>query len=679
LKELFEQIQYLKGVGPKRSNLLKRLGIETIWDMLWYIPRSYFDAGNTEKISSLRPGSNARIKATVSMVKQSRTSRGLSLFKAKVADESGTITAVWFNQAYLAGIIRPGQEIYLSGKVKNVYGEREINVAYYDLAENGKHQAGILPVYPLTEGLSQKVLRNLVTLVLDNYLRYYPEILEKDIKNKYQLDHIQVAMRNIHFPKDREAYWHARRRLAFEELYLFQINMCREKEKRKNDHYIVHQPESGLVNKTLAGLPFRLTAGQLKALNEVFADMESPRQMNRLLQGDVGSGKTVVAALAIAKSASGGYQSALMAPTEILAEQHFLSINQFFAQSDVTIARLTGSTPSGERRSILEAAAMGNVDVVVGTHTLIQDEINFANLGLVIIDEQHRFGVRQRATLGRKGYAPDILVMTATPIPRTLALTAYGDLDLSIISELPPGRKPVKTLYIRNEFRNRAYQFLRKQIEKGEQAYIVCPLVEESEKQDLTAAVSLYNELSQDIFPQFNVGLLHGRMKASEKDEIMQLFKQGGIKVLVSTTVIEVGVDVPNATVMVVEQAERFGLSQLHQLRGRVGRGSRQSYCLLIGNPKTEEGFRRLKAMERSNDGFELANEDLALRGPGEFWGVKQHGLDLFRVADLVKDRDLVLLTRMIVNEMEADTINDNQLTPILAYKFQRSRDIARN
>lgn len=680
MDKIFEKVQFLKGVGPSRSKQLGRLGIETIFDMLWYVPRTYFNRDKTKKIAELAAGENVRVKATVRMVKHSRTSRGMNLFKAILADDSGMVTAVWFNQPFLTGLIKPGQNVFISGKLKNVYGKLEISVGYYEIIGDEDRKIGVLPVYALTAGLNQKTIRNIISSALDNYLGNYPEIVKPELREKYQLCNIQLALKNIHFPDNGETYSQARRRLAFEELFLFQISIKQQK-RLENKKYscIVHQKDSDLVHNIISTLPYQLTDAQWVAAGQIFADMEAPQQMNRLLQGDVGSGKTVVAALAMAKSISSGYQSALMAPTEILADQHFASLSRFYTGTDVAIARLTGSTSQSERRIILDAAVSGELDIIVGTQALIQDEIRFAHLGLVVIDEQHRFGVRQRAILSNKGIAPDVLVMTATPIPRTLALTAYGDLDISVIGELPPGRKPIKTLYLKRDFRRRAYNFLRQQIEKGAQAYIVCPLVEESEKQDLLAAVSLYDELRNKVFPGIKLGLLHGRMKSADKDGIMKLFKQGHIQVLVSTTVIEVGVDVPNASLMVIEQAERFGLSQLHQLRGRVGRGSQQSYCLLIGDPKTEEAFRRLKAMERTNDGFELAHEDLLLRGPGEFWGVKQHGLDLFRVADLVKDQELIELTRNIVNNMNQDEMDDFSLAAILEHKFKRNHEIARN
>lgn len=680
MEKLFQNIQFMKGVGPARSKQLAKLGIHNIFDVLWYVPRTYFNWGNINPIASLTTQENAKIKATVQAVKLYRTSRGINLFKAILADDTGIVTAVWFNQAFLSRVIKPGRQILVSGKMKSVYGKYEINVAYFEIIENEDQVIKIRPVYSLTEGLSHKTISNIITSAMDDYLHYYPEILGQELTNRCKLCSIQTAFRNIHFPENRETYLQARKRLAFEELFLFQIDVHKKKYlKAKPNNYVIHPQNSVLVQKIINGLPYRLTNAQKKAAEQIFADMEAPRQMNRLLQGDVGAGKTAVAALTMAKAVSGGYQSVLMAPTELLADQHYVSLSRYFAGTDVVIARLTGSTSSGERRSILDAAINGGVDIIVGTQALIQDGIKFSNLGLAVIDEQHRFGVRQRAILSSKGAAPDILIMTATPIPRTLALTAYGDLDLSIIDELPPGRKPVKTLYLKRNFRRRAYEFLRQQLAKGAQAYIVCPLVEESEKQDLMAAVSWYDELQNNIFPEINLGLLHGRMKSTDKDRIMELFKRGHIKVLVSTTVIEVGVDVPNASVMVIEQAERFGLSQLHQLRGRVGRGSLQSYCLLIGDPKTEEALRRLKAMEKTNDGFELAQEDLQLRGPGEFWGVKQHGLDLFKVADLIKDRQLIELTRNIVSKMNADKFADNIIETILQYKFKRTPEIARN
>ncbi|MDD2585346.1 MAG: ATP-dependent DNA helicase RecG [Syntrophomonadaceae bacterium] len=676
MDRLLASVQFLKGIGPKRSKQLNRLGVETVFDLLWLIPRSYFNRGNLTRISGLKSANTVNIRAVVQAVQANRSRRGMQIFKALLNDGSGQVTAVWFNQPFLKNIITPGKELFISGRVNNSYGKIEINVSEYEIMDKSSLDCKILPVYPLTEGLNQNLLRSLMLSTLQGYLPFYPEILNEELRRQYELCDIYTAFRNIHFPSGREGYLQARKRLALEELLLFQISLCLE-EKLPQDaaNCKVHQEKNDLVIRVMNNLPFQLTDGQTKAINEIYHDMGSLSNMNRLLQGDVGSGKTVVAALAMAKAVASGFQAAIMAPTEILAEQHFNSINNLFKGTEIVTARLTGGTSTAERRMILEATERGEINIVVGTHALIQETVKFSDLGLVVIDEQHRFGVRQRAMLTEKGTMPDILVMTATPIPRTLALTVYGKLDLSIIDELPPGRKPVITRYIKQSARKQAYNFIHKEVRKQMQVYVVCPLVEESENQDLQAAVSLYEELRDNIFPDIKVGLLHGRMKSAEKGYIMNLFKKGIIQILVTTTVIEVGVDVPNASIMVIEHAERFGLSQLHQLRGRVGRGKQQAYCLLIGNPHTEEALKRLQVMESTCDGFKLAQEDLLIRGPGDFWGVRQHGLHQLKVADLTRDHKIIELSRQLVLRIKPI----ENLKNYVNLKFNKSDKIAPN
>jgi ATP-dependent DNA helicase RecG len=679
MDRLLEDLQYIKGVGPKRSRQLNRLGLDTVFDLLWNIPRAYFNRANVNRITELKDGEVASIRGRICSTGTSHTRTKMTIFKAVVEDDSGVITAVWFNQPFLSRIIKPGQDVFLTGKPRRFsFSGIEFNVSEYEVIEDEDIHFKVLPVYALTEGLSQKTMRFITLNSLRGYLDHYPEVLDENLRKKYNLCPIDYAFNNIHFPNSREAYRQARRRLAMEELFLFQFQIRQLERQIPQGDYVVHREKSDLIKQLTAHLSFKLTSAQQKAIEEIFMDMESPFPMNRLLQGDVGAGKTVVAALAMAKAVASGFQAAIMAPTEILAGQHYASLERFFSSYDVTVARLTGGTSSAERRLILEAVRNGEINLLVGTHALIQDDVVFNHLGLVVIDEQHRFGVRQRAALSDKGNSPDVLVMTATPIPRTLALTVYGDLSLSVINELPPGRKPIKTYFIKPEQRQRVYQFIHQQVHNKAQAYIVCPLVEESEKQDLQAAVSLYEELKIGVFSNFKVGLIHGRLKSVEKDMIMQMFKQGKIQILVSTSVIEVGVDVPNASIMVIEQAERFGLSQLHQLRGRVGRGHKQSYCFLIADPRNEEAVRRLQAMEKTNDGFELAEEDLRIRGPGEFWGVRQHGLDGLKVANLSKDQKLVELSRVLAEEIKPEHINA-QLEKYIALKFKKSNQVAPN
>ena len=680
MESLFKELQYIKGVGPKRNQDLQRLDVHNIFDLLWFLPRAYFNRANLSTIRDLPLDTAVNLQARVLSAAHNRTNRGFHIFKARLEDDTGVITAVWFNQPFLANVIKIGQEILVTGKVDSRYRDLQLHVSAYEILDDEAIEFNIVPVYPLSGSLNQKSLRKMMHFVLQDYLPDYPEILRPEIRDKYGLTDIHTALQNIHFPESAEAYLQARKRLAFEELLLFQLSLDKYHAQGKPiENCAIHREKNDLYRQLRQKLPFVLTDDQEKVLQEIFADMESARVMNRLLQGDVGAGKTVVAALAMAKAVASGYQAALMAPTEILAQQHYEAMQKFFADSEVVLACLTGGTPLAERRLILQATQSGEINLLLGTHALIQEQVEFNNLGLVIIDEQHRFGVRQRALLSQKGENPDVLVMTATPIPRTLALTAYGDLDLSVIHELPPGRKAVKTRYLPRSSRHQAYDFSRPLIKQGEQAYVVCPLVEESEKQDLQAAITLYEELSNTIYAEFSVGLIYGRMKANEKEMIMQRFKSGQIQVLVSTTVIEVGVDVPNASVIIIEHAERFGLSQLHQLRGRVGRGSHQSYCILLADARTEEAKRRLKAMEKSNDGFELANEDLAIRGPGDFWGVRQHGLQDLKIASLIKDIDLIRLSIEVASHLEPAYIHSPIMDLYIKNKFRQSNEIARN
>lgn len=670
MKELQSSIQFIKGVGPARYEQLKRLEIETVFDLLWHMPRGYVDREAVTPISDLRAGDHTSIKAKVMGTNIVRTRRGMSLFKALLQDDSGLVTAVWFNQPFLKSSLKKGMNIYVSGKVSFMGNQLEISVAEYDFLEE-EDDAKIVPIYPLTEGISQKGLRRIIMAVLKDHLDSYPEILAGEIRQEMGLCDIGFAFRHIHIPADRHSYLTARQRLAFEELLLFQLGWQHRNAQIKKVTGLSLQEKDDLLLKVRRNLPYTLTRAQERAVKEIFADMESPQSMGRLLQGDVGAGKTVVAALATAKCVSSGFQAAIMVPTEILARQHLASLQKFFAGTDVAMACLTSGTHSTAREQILAALGSGEIRIIIGTHSLIQDDLIFPALGLVIIDEQHRFGVRQRAKLSSKGHTPDLLVMTATPIPRTLALTLYGDLEMSVIDELPPGRKEILTKYVPAAARKSVYEFIGRQLEKGAQAYFVCPLVEESQKQDLQAAVSLYEELSREVFPDNKVGLLHGRMKPAEKETIIQSFKRGEIEILVTTTVIEVGIDVPAATLMVIEHAERFGIAQLHQLRGRVGRGEKQSYCILLGNPQTPEAVQRIKAMEATNDGFILAQEDLKIRGPGEFMGTRQHGLLQFKVADLAVDIELSEKARRLAR----DFVWPDYLHQYLQLKFKNGLD----
>ncbi|MEQ8200798.1 MAG: ATP-dependent DNA helicase RecG [Syntrophomonadaceae bacterium] len=673
MKILAEGVQFIKGVGPQRGQLLNRLDLDTVFDLMWNFPRTYLDRSKTYQIEALSDGEVVSIRGRITATDSHRTRRGFHLFKAKVEDDSGAVAAIWFNQSFLSRQIKTGQEIFLTGKVKTGYGGMEIFPTEYDVIDREEGDLPVMPVYHLTEGLSQKSMRQIMLNVMEKHLPGYPEILDPDMRERYQLCDIGYALQNLHFPASREAYLAARRRLAFEELLLFKLNLALENEPAVDDRPAVVQiPRCDLVKRVKQRLPFELTAAQERVVGEICADMAAPTTMNRLLQGDVGSGKTVVAALAMAQAVAAGYQAAMMVPTEILAEQHFRSLERIYAGTEMILARLTGGMTAAERRAVHSAAAAGEIDILVGTQALIQDEVVFENLGLAIIDEQHRFGVRQRGKLGDKGLAPDILVMTATPIPRTLALALYGNLNVSVLDQLPPGRLPVKTVYIPRSARDKAFRLIYAEVSKGAQAYVVCPLIEESEKQDLRAAITIHKEL-QAAFPDLQVGLLHGRLKPGQKEATMQSFKQGYINILVTTTVIEVGVDVPNATLMLVEHAERFGLSQLHQLRGRVGRGPQQSYCVLVGEPATEEARQRLHAMEKTSDGFELANEDLKIRGPGDFWGVKQHGLNELKVANLLRDQQILADAAEAAVSLGDGVKTDGQLAQYINLRFKKS------
>ena len=680
MDRLSEGIQFVKGVGPQRSKLLHRLEIQSVFDLLWNVPRTYFNRNKAEKIATLSEGVVVSIRGRVAATRYNRTRQGFHIFKAGIEDDSGIITAVWFNQPYLSRQLKSGQELFISGKVKNVYGVNEFHVSEFDIIDGQEADFPVAPVYSLTEGLNQKTMRKIIIYVLNNYLPSYPDILDAEVRKRYDLCEIQFAFQNIHFPRSGGAYLMARRRLAFEELLLFRLSLWKERLTQRNERVsIAHHPKNDLVAQVTCGLPYKLTDAQRQVCNEIIRDMEASLSMNRLLQGDVGSGKTVVAALAMAHAVASGYQAAIMVPTEILAEQHLNSLSRIFHNTATVIARLTSGTTIGERRMILEAMAAGEIDILVGTHALIQEEVRFKNLGLAVIDEQHRFGVRQRTQLRNKGQIPDILVMTATPIPRTLALALYGDLNVSVINQLPPGRKAVKTTYIPRSSRDKAYYFIRTEIQKGAQAFVVCPLIEESENRDLQAAVTLYEELRTIVYPDLRVGLLHGRMKASEKDYIMKSFQRGEIDVLVTTTVVEVGVDVSNACIMLIEHAEQFGLSQLHQLRGRVGRSQKQSYCILIGEPRTGDALQRLRAMEKTSDGFELANEDLLIRGPGDFWGVKQHGLNQLKVANLLRDQEMIRASSEAAANFSPQQIREEKIDHYIGLKFKENALIAMN
>jgi len=653
---LLTPVQYLKGVGPARAAALSRLGIETVAGLLTHVPRRHEDRRHLTPLRDLVHGSETTVEATVAAVSQFRPRRGLVVVKAALIDDSGIAYAVWFNQSYLKQQLRRGMRALFFGKVERRGGEIRLQSPEFEPVEAGEeetwHTGRLVPIYPATEGLSQRVLRTLVRNALTRHAAEAEDILPEALRTGRRLPPLHDALWALHFPETMEAQQTARRRLAFEELLVLELGLLLRRRVTAQTARPFHYAPGALVDRFVATLPYPLTAAQQRAIGEITADLRGPHPMSRLLQGDVGSGKTIVAVAALLVCVQGGYQGALMAPTEILAEQHYLSVRPLVESLGVRVALLTGGRSAAERGKIREAVRRGEVDIAIGTHALIEEEVGFARLGLVVVDEQHKFGVMQRARLRRKGFAPDVLVMTATPIPRTLALTLYGDLDVTVLDELPPGRRPVATHGRQALARPKVYEFVRRQIEEGRQAYVVCPLIEDSEKLQAKAAAQLAEELRREHFAGLTVGLLHGRMPPEEKDRVMDAVRAGRIQVLVATTVIEVGIDIPNASVMVIEDADRFGLAQLHQLRGRVGRGAHRSYCVLIASPTTDEGRRRMEVMVATGDGFRIAQEDLRLRGPGEILGTRQHGLPDLRVANLLADLPLLEEARDVAAEI---------------------------
>ena len=713
-------IRFAKGVGPKRAALLEKLGIRTIEDALWFLPWRYEDRSHIMPIGKLVPDEKATIAGTIHHARLQRTRRrSMTLLTMSVRDDTGAVDVVFFNQPYLESVLKSGLRVVLSGPVaahpRHVNGV-QMKSPHYELVGEDEdlllHVGRIVPIYHETRGLSSRQLRWIMQALLEAYDAHLPDPLPASLLERHHWPSFHAAIAESHFPSDTEditllnsGQTAARRRLAFEECFLLQLALAVRQRNHQAIPGIAFRLTRTLTAKLYDHLPFRLTDAQQRVIAEIERDMSTPEPMNRLIQGDVGSGKTVVALHATLVACGDGYQAVLMAPTEILAEQHFLTIQQYLEPLDVSVALLTGGTSHKERARVLDSIAHGDIRVVVGTHALLEQNVQFHRLGLVVVDEQHKFGVLQRGKLRKKGQQPDVLVMTATPIPRTLAMTVYGDLNVSVIDGLPPGRTPIQTKVFRHQTRHRAYELVRKEVNKGRQAYIVYPLVEESEKLDLEAAILAAERLQTEEFPTWNLGLLHGRMKSNEKAAVMHDFKAGEIHVLVATTVIEVGLDVPNATVMVIEHADRFGLAQLHQLRGRVGRGRQRSCCLLISSAgrktknhdlhgtepsasgretpsrfdpsrpfaalrgsgqaqgrlrtglqfekgtasapspvakPTQTGEQRLKAMVQCSDGFAIAEQDLKIRGPGDMLGTRQWGIPEFRVADLVRDAALL-------------------------------------
>ncbi len=642
-------IRYLKGVGEKRAGLLNKLGIFTTEQLLEYYPRDYRDFSREMLASDCESGENACIKATlVSGVKEHMIRRGMTLYKCDFTDGKTVIHATLFNQKFLAKSLKIYDDYILFGKIEKRLSFAEMSSPQILPA---KGNSGIHPIYRATEKLSSAAIEKLMKAAFEQHGEF-AETLPQDIRQKYDLIDLNAAMRNIHFPESFDLLAAARKRLIFEELLILHLGLLKLKSTKRNESHI--KITHDYTERFLKLLPFEPTGAQLRAVKDCIADMQGKYPMNRLLQGDVGSGKTAVAAGVIYTAAKNGFQCALMAPTEILANQHFETLSKMLEPAGITVGLITGNTPAAEKRRVKAALALGDVQLAIGTHALIQKDVNFKNLGLVITDEQHRFGVNQRASLAEKGAEVHTLVMSATPIPRTLALMIYGDLDISVLDELPPGRQAIRTDVVDSRYHRRLYEFVRKQVTEGRQVYIVCPLVEAGEN-DLLPAEEYAEQLANGPFKGINIGVLHGKMNSKSKDRVMAGFAEGHIKILVATTVVEVGVDVPNASVIIIENADRFGLSQLHQLRGRVGRGTAQSYCVLVSDSKSETARERLQIMKKYSDGFKIADEDLKQRGPGDFFGNRQHGLPELKIADMLTNTELLALCRECADNILAE------------------------
>ncbi|MFA5320231.1 MAG: ATP-dependent DNA helicase RecG [Candidatus Omnitrophota bacterium] len=646
-------IRYIKGVGARREGLLNLRGIYTVEDILYYFPRRYEDRKHFSSIASLSPGGIYTVRVSVRSLAQriSFRRRKFSLVEIIAEDDTGSILCVWFNRGYLKNYLHTGDRIILHGKV-DYYGKRlqfsspELEIISPE-EEESLSAGRIVPVYSLPSGIGQRYFRKTVKYALDSCLPGVRDFLPYDMRSRRGLDNLARSLLNIHFPEGEASRLQACRRLSFDEFFFFQLPLAVKKSAQKREDGIRHPVEGELSRGFISSLPFRLTAGQLQCLEEIKRDMSGARPMRRLLQGDVGSGKTVLALIAALISVQGGHQAAMIAPTEILAKQHFEKISRFLSgmpslTGRVSCVLLAGALKAAARTAAEKNVRSGSANLVIGTHTLLNRDVVFRDLGLIVIDEQHKFGVKQRAVLNEKGGGADVLLMTATPIPRTLAITLYGDLDVSVLREMPPGRQAVATLCADSSAKGRLYARMREHVKQGRQVFIVYPLVEESAESDILSVKSMYEELRKNIFPDFRIGMVHGKMKSAQQDKVMEDFRLNKLDVLVSTTILEVGIDVPNATMMMVENAERFGLSQLHQLRGRVGRGAYQSVCVLVSDAKTEDARARLSAMARYGDGFRIAEEDLKIRGPGEFFGNRQHGLSELKIADPLTQMQLL-------------------------------------
>ena len=651
---LNDSVTEIKGIGAKKAQTLNNLGIFTVNDLIELFPRDYEDRSQVKDIADLTENEENTFFALVSAVPENVHIRKMTVTKVKLSDSTGSVNAVWYNQPFIKNALKKDEEYIFTGVYKKSGYRREISSPEFEKAGTDKEILGggrIVPVYPLTSGISQKVLRSLIKTTLDAVKTQLPEFLPLEMRKKYMLCERNFAISNIHFPENDESFFIARKRLVFEELFVLQTALFILNGAAKRNDGIVFKTK-GISEESEKAFGFGFTKAQKKVIAEICADVSKGIPMNRLIQGDVGSGKTAVAMTAALMAVKNGYQAALMAPTEVLASQHYESFKEFFDKFGIKVCLLKGSLKKKEKEAVKELISTGEADVIVGTHAIIQEDVEFKKLGLVITDEQHRFGVKQRNVLSEKGINAHVMVMTATPIPRTLALILYGDLDVSVIDELPPGRQHIDTFAVNSSYHQRAYSFIRKEVENGRQAYMVCPMIEENDAIEAKSVMQMIDEVSQTDFKGLSVAVLHGKMKADEKERIMKDFAENKIQILISTTVIEVGINVPNATIMLIENAERFGLSQLHQLRGRVGRGKYQSYCILVTDSKSEVTKERMKVMKKTNDGFEISETDLKLRGPGEFFGTRQHGVPQLKIANLYKDADILSQAQAAAKEL---------------------------
>ena len=679
--KLDSPITDIRGISDKLAPRFRKLGVNTVRDMLYFFPRRHIDYSKRQSVAMLKVGQEQTVVANIWQANETRPG-GRRSAEAVIGDESGNMKVLWFNQPYMARQLRTGEQYVFSGKVSLYKGIKVFISPEYELlsGDDLTHTGRLIPVYPLTEGLSPRMVRKIIKEVVETCSPQLVDFMPPEVMAEAGLIGLQQAIKQAHYPDDDQAKDQARRRLAFDELFIIQLGvLSRRKDWRESGKANRIAAKGNVLEAFLSSLPYKMTGAQERSLNDIMSDLAKAKPMSRLLQGEVGSGKTVVAVAALLNTAAGGYQGAFMAPTEILAEQHFSTISNILSscgrqESDegnlrtfsglldrpVTLALLKGSMKKSERDAAYERIASGDVDIAVGTHALIQEEVEFKKLGLAIVDEQHRFGVMQRAALRKKGPNPHLLAMTATPIPRSLALTLYGDLDLSVIDELPAGRQVIKTKWLASEQREMAYRFIRKQVQEGRQAFIICPLISDSEAIEAKAAVSEHARLSRDVFPDLKLGLVHGRLKSSDKEDAMRKFRSGEFHILVATPVVEVGIDIPNATVMLIEGADRFGLAQLHQFRGRVGRGEYQSYCILLAESPSPESKERLSLLENTHDGFVLAEEDLRLRGPGDFFGIRQSGLPDLKMARLSDMKLLELARKEAIKIFKVDSSLSN-------------------